>query len=93
MSAAVVEPTQQKVLQDNPEDRVQETGSEDKIVELADKMENVGLSDSDPEKIIKHPLQVTEKFFILNLCLCLHSSVFFIMFVISECLDSLVLQE
>ena len=54
MSTAVVETAQQKSLAD---DRVQE--QPDKIDELADKMENVGLSTEvvDPEKIIKHPLQ------------------------------------
>ena len=54
MSTAVVETAQQKSLAD---DRVQE--QPDKIDELADKMENVGLSTevTDPEKIIKHPLQ------------------------------------
>ena len=54
MSSAAVETAQQKSLAD---DRVHE--QPDKIDELADKMENVGLSTEvvDPEKIIKHPLQ------------------------------------
>jgi len=60
MSAAVLETTPQIPLAAGGDEKVAENVQEnsDKLDELADKMDSVKLAEnSDPEKIIKHPLQ------------------------------------